>query len=109
MRTAVSDFINAFASTCSDLLTRALRKRAVVKVDEISSSPASELSDAVLTSPAAVLHGSGCAVAVVLERQLAFSVLDTLLGGDGKTAVENRPFSDVEQAVAASFMEKLAG
>ncbi len=109
MRTAVSDFINAFASTCSDLLTRALRKRAVVKVEEISSSPASELSDAVLTSPAAVLHGSGCAVAVVLERQLAFSVLDTLLGGDGKTAVENRPFSDVEQAVAASFMEKLSG
>ncbi len=109
MRTAVSDFINAFASTCSDLLTRALRKRAVVKVEEISSSPASELSDAVLTSPAAVLHGSGCAVAVVLERQLAFSVLDTLLGGDGKTSVENRPFSDVEQAVAASFMEKLSG
>ncbi|MBO7048659.1 MAG: FliM/FliN family flagellar motor switch protein [Spirochaetia bacterium] len=107
MRTAVSDFINAFASSCSDLLTRALRKRASVQVEEISSTPASDLSDGVMTSPAALLHGPGCTVAVVMERQLAFSVLETLLGGDGKAAVENRPFSDVEQAVAASFMEKL--
>ena len=73
----------------------------------MSSVPASDLSDTVLTAPAAVVRGSGCTIAVVLERQLAFSVLDTLLGGDGKAAVENRPFSDVEQAVAASFMEKL--
>ena len=109
MRTAVSDFINAFASSCSDLLTRALRKRVVLQVEEMSSVPASDLSDTVLTAPAAVVKGSGCTIAVVLERQLAFSVLDTLLGGDGKTAVENRPFSDVEQAVAASFMEKLTG
>ena len=107
MRTAVSDFINAFASSCSDLLTRALRKRASVQLEEISSTPASDLSDGVMTSPAALLHGPGCTVAVVMERQLAFSVLETLLGGDGKAAVENRPFSDVEQAVAASFMEKL--
>ena len=107
MRTAVSDFINAFASSCSDLLTRALRKRASVQVEEISSTPASDLSDGVMTSPAALLYGPGCTVAVVMERQLAFSVLETLLGGDGKAAVENRPFSDVEQAVAASFMEKL--
>ncbi|MBO7429590.1 MAG: FliM/FliN family flagellar motor switch protein [Spirochaetia bacterium] len=107
MRTAVSDFINAFASSCSDLLTRALRKRASVQLEEISSTPASDLSDGVMTSPAALLHGPGCTMAVVMERQLAFSVLETLLGGDGKAAVENRPFSDVEQAVAASFMEKL--
>ena len=108
MRTAVSDFINAFASSSSDLLTRALRKRASVQVDSITSCASAELSDTVLTSPATVLHGSGCSVALVLERQLAFSILDTLLGGDGKTAVENRPFSDVEQAVAASFMDKLS-
>ena len=75
----------------------------------MSSVPASDLSDAVLTAPAAVVQGPGCTIAVVLERQLAFSVLDTLLGGDGKADVENRPFSDVEQAVAASFMEKLTG
>ena len=77
-------------------------------MEEISSIPASDLSDAVLTSPAAILHGAGCTMAIVMERQLAFSVLETLLGGDGKGTVENRPFSDVEQAVAASFMEKLA-
>ncbi|MBQ6673353.1 MAG: FliM/FliN family flagellar motor switch protein [Spirochaetia bacterium] len=108
MRTAVSDFINAFASSCSDLLTRALRKGVSVQVDSISACPASELPDAVLTSPAVVLHGTGCSFAMVLERQLAFSIMETLRGGDGKTAVENRPFSDVEQAVAASFMDKLA-
>ena len=108
MWTAVSDFINAFASSCSDLLTRALRKRASVQVDSLSASPAAELPDAVLTSPSVVLHGPGCSLGLVLERQLAFSVMETLLGGDGKGAVENRPFSDVEQAVAASFMEKLA-
>ena len=107
MQTTVSDFINAFASSCSDLLTRALRKRVVVQVEEIFSSAASNLAEGMLASPAAVLHGPGCAMAVVMERELAFSVLDTLLGGDGKGAVENRPFSDVEQAVAASFMEKL--
>ena len=61
-----------------------------------------------LTSPAAVLHGKDCIMAVILERQLAFSIMDTLLGGDGKGVAENRPFSDVEQAVAFSFMEKLA-
>jgi len=108
MRTAVSDFINAFASSCSDLLTRALRKRVVVQPEEPSSCIASELTDAVLTSPAAVLHGEGCSIALVPERQLAFSILETLLGGDGKGTVENRPFSDVEQAVASSFMDKLA-
>lgn len=108
MRTAVSDFINAFASSSSDLLTRALRKRVVVQAEEISSCVAQDLTDAVLTSPAAVLHGAGCTMAVVLERQLAFSILETLLGGDGKGTVENRPFSDVEQAVAASFMDKVA-
>ncbi|MBR4158478.1 MAG: hypothetical protein IKT97_00265, partial [Spirochaetia bacterium] len=81
MRTAVSDFINAFASSCSDLLTRALRKRVVVQPEEPSSCIASELTDAVLTSPAAVLHGEGCSIALVPERQLAFSILETLLGG----------------------------
>ena len=108
MRTAVSDFINAFASSCSDLLTRALRKRVVIQPEELSSCIASDLTDAVLTSPAAVLHGEGCSIALVPERQLAFSILETLLGGDGKGTVENRPFSDVEQAVASSFMDKLA-
>ncbi len=109
MRTAVSDFINAFASSCSDLLTRALRKRVVLQVTSIGSCRSGELTDDVLTSPAAVLHGCGCSLAVVMERQLSFSILDTLLGGDGKGAVENRPFSDVEKAVASSFMDKLAG
>ncbi len=108
MRTAVSDFINAFASSCSDLLTRALRKRVVIHPEELSSCIASDMTDAVLTSPAAVLHGEGCSIALVPERQLAFSILETLLGGDGKGTVENRPFSDVEQAVASSFMDKLA-
>ena len=107
MRTAVSDFINAFASSCSDLLTRALRKRVVLNVDTMETCRSESLTDEVLTSPAVVLHGGGCSLALVLERQLAFSILDTLLGGDGKSAVENRPFSDVEQAVAASFMDKL--
>ena len=108
MRTAVSDFINAFASSSSDLLTRALRKGVSVKVESTVAIPAAELPDAVQTSPAVVLHGKGCSFALVLERQLAFSVMETLLGGDGRTAVENRRFSDVEQAVAASFMDKLA-
>ena len=108
MRTAVSDFINVFASSCSDLLTRALRKRVVIQVESTAPVSASDLTDEVLTSPAALLHGADCTMAVVLERQLAFPVLDTLLGGDGKGTSENRPFSDVEQAVAASFMEKLA-
>ena len=108
MRTAVTDFINAFASSCSDLLTRALRKRAVVQVESIDSCPSADLTDAVLTSPASVLHGAGCSMALVPERPLAFSILDTLLGGDGRESVESRPFSDVERAVAASFMDKLA-
>ena len=108
MRTAVSDFINAFASSCSDLLTKALRKRVVLQVTSIGPCRISDLTDDVLTSPAAVLHGSGCSLAIVLERQLSFSILDTLLGGDGKAAVENRAFSDVEQAVASSFMDKVA-
>lgn len=107
MRTAVSDFIKAYASSCSDLLTRALRKRVVLQMEDISLCSGADLSDTVLTSPSAVLHGSGCSLALVLERQLAFSILDTLLGGDGKAPAESRPFSDVEQAVAASFMEKL--
>ena len=109
MRTAVSDFINAFASSCSDLLTRALRKRVVLQVNSIGTCRSADLTDSVLTSPAAVLHGAGCSLAIVPERPLAFSILDTLLGGDGKGTVENRPFSDVEQAVTASFMGKLSG
>ena len=89
MRTAVSDFINAFASSCSDLLTKALRKRVVLQVTSIGACQISDLTDDVLTSPAALLHGSGCSLAIVLERQLSFSILDTLLGGDGKAAVRN--------------------
>ena len=108
MRTAVSDFINAFASSCSDLLTRALRKRVVLQVNSVATCRSEDLTDAVLTSPAAILHGSGCSMAIVLEKELSFSILETLLGGDGKGAVENRPYSEVEQAVAASFMNKLA-
>ena len=107
MRTQVTEFINACASSFSDLLTRALRKRVLVQLETLSSCRKEELPDSVMTSPAALCRGKGFSMALVLERQLAFSVLDTLLGGDGKVEVENRPFSDVEKAVSSSFMEKL--
>ena len=104
---AVSDFINVFASDVSDLFTAAIRKRVSVRLSSITDLKSDEISDSLLTSPAVILKNDGISMAVVLERELAFIVLDTLLGGDGKGLFENRPFSDVEKAVLTSFADRL--
>ena len=104
---AVSDFINVFASDVSDLFTAAIRKRVSVRLSSITDLKSDEISDSLLTSPAVILKNDAISMAVVLERELAFIVLDTLLGGDGKGLFENRPFSDVEKAVLTSFADRL--
>jgi len=104
---AVSDFINVFASDVSDLLTVAIRRRVSVKLSAVTALKSCEISDSMLTSPAVILKNREISMAVVPERVLAFILLDTLLGGDGKGLFENRPFSDVERAVLASFADRL--
>jgi len=103
---AVSDFVNVFASDVSDLFTTVIRRRVLVRFSFMTDLKGFEISDSLLTSPAVILKNDGILMAVVIERELAFILLDTLLGGDGKGVFDNRPFSDVEKAVLSSFSDR---
>jgi flagellar motor switch protein FliM len=106
----LGDVFDQVASICAE----GMRERCSAAVQLRTQGMAAEREDTILKSfdhhiLAFILHDAdwGCRIAVVLEQDLVFTLIETMLGGDGSDEAfkEPRPFSTIERGVAKAFVE----